>query len=254
MKNLYWCHIFFFISLFSTRAQSQSLKQKDSMFLQGPFMDKVQRVKKPFANNISKYKGNKLSLYGALSLNQQIIDDNNFTAPVNYLYNSINSNAYKPGYSAGFRWDARLSRSNFYTIIFGVNRINAGNSYKNKYSIAPFPEEFTHFRADNNYTTLSVAVHLRKLLPINEMDKYKFYLVAGPSFDYKISKISNDNLLNGASNRSIMNADLGGEFDNKGYYVLFAHYKMGMNLFNSSVPIRINRFEIGMSIKAKDLF
>jgi hypothetical protein len=74
------------------------------------------------------------------------------------------------------------------------------------------------------------------------------------SFDYKISRISNENLINGAGNRAIINGDLGAEFDNKGYYVLYAHYKLGVNMTSSSVPVQLNRFEIGMSIKAKDLF
>jgi hypothetical protein len=86
------------------------------------------------------------------------------------------------------------------------------------------------------------------------MNKYKFYAVFGPSFEYKISSISKENLINGAGNRAIINGDLGAEFDNKGYYILYAHYKLGVNMTNSSVPVQLNRFEIGMSIKAKDLF
>ena len=86
------------------------------------------------------------------------------------------------------------------------------------------------------------------------MRRYKFYAVAGPSLDYKISTISAEHLINGAGNRTYINGDLGAEFDNKGYYVLYAHYKLGTNLFSSSVPTTLNRFELGMSIKVKDLF
>jgi hypothetical protein len=86
------------------------------------------------------------------------------------------------------------------------------------------------------------------------MNKYKFYAVVGPSVDYKISRISKENLINGASNTAIFNGDIGAEFDNKGYYVLFAHYKLGVNMTRSTVPVQLNRFEIGMSIKSKDLF
>ena len=85
-------------------------------------------------------------------------------------------------------------------------------------------------------------------------DRYKFYAVFGPSVDYKISQISKEHLINGVNNRVFINGDLGAEFDNKGYYILYAHYKLGANLFQSNVPIQFNRFEIGMSIKAKDLF
>ena len=52
----------------------------------------------------------------------------------------------------------------------------------------------------------------------------------------------------------LCNGDIGAEFDNQDYYVLFAHYKLGVHLFNSIVPIQLNRFEIGMSVKARDLF
>lgn len=238
--------------LFSFQAQSQAFIQRDSAYKIATTKDLT--IKKSKVKKEDSYKGNHLSLYGALSLSQQIINDKGFAAPLNYLYNSVNNNAFKPGYSGGFRWDGKLNHSNWYSVILGVNRVSAGNYYKNKYSVAPFPEEFTHFKADNSFTTLSIAAHFKKILPVNKMDKYKFYLVVGPSIDYKISNISKENLMNGASNRSIINGDIGAEFDNRGYYVLFAHYKKGMNLMNSTVPVQLNRFEIGISIKAKDLF
>jgi hypothetical protein len=72
--------------------------------------------------------------------------------------------------------------------------------------------------------------------------------------DYKISRIDAEHLINGSGNRAFVNGDLGAEFDNKGYYVLYAHYKLGGNLAKSSAPIQMNRFELGMSIKVKDLF
>ena len=206
------------------------------------------------AQTKSNVQKSSFSLFGLLSLSHQSINDNGITTPVNYLYNTVNNNAFRPGYSVGFRWDGSAEKSNTYSIILGFNKVSAGTNYINKYSIAPFPEEFTHFKADNNFSTLNLAVHYKKLLPVNKMDKYKFYAVAGPSFDYKISNISNENLINGAGNRSIMNVDLGAEFDNKGYYLLFVHYKIGKNVFNSNAPIQLNRFEIGMSLKVKDLF
>ena len=135
-----------------------------------------------------------------------------------------------------------------------MNRISSGAHYKNKYTQSPFLEEYTHFKADNIFTTLSLAARYKKLLPINAMNQYKFYAVVGPSLDYKISTTSNDNLLDGAASRLIVNADIGSEFDNNGYYVLFAHYKWGNNLFRSMAPIQLNRFEIGISFKVKDIF
>ena len=197
---------------------------------------------------------NNLSLFGALTLNNQSVNDAGITAPLNYLYNTVNNNVFKPGYSGGFRYDGIYDQKHFYSVSVAINRVSAGTLYKNKYSQAPFVDDFTHFKADNQFTTLNVAAHYKMLLPINDMLRYKFYAVAGPSLDYKISTISAEHLINGAGNRTYINGDLGAEFDNKGYYVLYAHYKLGTNLFSSSVPTTLNRFELGMSIKVKDLF
>jgi len=205
----------------------------------------------------SKFKSrldNNLSLFGALTLNNQSVNDAGITAPINYLFSSVNNNVFKPGYSGGFRYDGIYDQKHFYSVSFSVNRVSAGTFYKNKYTQAPFVDDFTHFKADNQFTTLSFAAHYKMLLPVNEMRKYKFYAVAGPSLDYKISSISAEHLINGAGNRTYINGDLGAEFDNKGYYVLYAHYKLGTNLLSSSVPTTLNRFELGMSIKVKDLF
>ncbi len=197
---------------------------------------------------------NNLSLFGALTLNNQSVNDAGITAPLNYLYNTVNNNVFKPGYSGGFRYDGIYDQKHFYSVSVAINRVSAGTLYKNKYSQAPFVDDFTHFKADNQFTTLNVAAHYKMLLPVNDMRRYKFYAVAGPSLDYKISTISAEHLINGAGNRTYINGDLGAEFDNKGYYVLYAHYKLGTNLFSSSVPTTLNRFELGMSIKVKDLF
>ena len=238
----------------SLTAQILTKKQQDSAFLLHPGQERLRKIKKSFAKTFVNFVGNELSLFGSLDLSKQQVNDNGITVPVNYVYNTVNSNTFNPGYSGGFRIDGIYKEKHRYSLSFALNRIAAGNQYKNKYSLTPFIDDFTHFKADNNFTTLSIAAHYKKLLPVNDMNKYKFYAVFGPSFDYKISSISNANLLNGAGNRAIINGDFGAEFDNKGYYVLFAHYKLGVNMTSSSVPVQLNRFEIGMSIKAKDLF
>jgi len=242
------------IAASSLTAQTLTKKQQDSAFLIHPGQERIQKIKKSLAKKFVNFVGNDVSLFGNLVLSKQNINDKGVTAPINYLYNTVNSNTFNSGYSGGFRIDGIYKEKHRYALSFAVNRVAAGNNYKNKYSLSPFIDDFTHFKADNNFTTLSVAAHYKKLLPVNAMNKYKFYAVFGPSFDYKISSISKENLINGAGNRAIINGDLGAEFDNKGYYVLYAHYKLGVNMTSSSVPVQLNRFEIGMSIKAKDLF
>jgi hypothetical protein len=248
--------LFLFILILSIKVEAQSLtkKQQDSAYLLNPGQERLRKIKKSLAKKFINFVGNDVSLFGALALSKQNINDNGVTAPINYLYNTVNNNTFNTGYNGGFRIDGIYKEKHRYALSFAVNRIAAGNYYQNKYSLSPFIEDFTHFKADNNFTTINVAAHYKKLLPVNDMNKYKFYAVFGPSFDYKISSISKENLINGAGNRAIINGDFGAEFDNNGYYILFAHYKLGTNLFNSAVPVQLNRFEIGMSIKAKDLF
>ena len=241
-----------FINIVS--AQKLSLKEKDKAYLVQPGKERFKKIKKSLAKTFKDFTSNDVSVLGSLVLSKQNINDNGIASPVNYLYNSINSDKFKPGYTGGFRIDGIYKEKHLYTFGFAINRISSGANYKNKYTQPPFLEEFTHFKADNVFTTLSFAAHYKKLLPLNAMNKHKFYVIAGPSFDYRISAISKDNLLNGASGRLIVNADIGSEFDNNGYYVLFAHYKLGNNLFHSMAPIQLNRFEIGISFKAKDIF
>ncbi len=251
-----------FISIFilaiflgsAVNAQTLTKKQQDSAFLLHPGQERMRKIKKSLAKTFVNFKGNDLSLYGSLNLSKQNIDDNGITAPINYLYNSLNSNTYEAGFNGGFRIDGIYNEKHRYSFNFGINRIAAGNNYKNLHKLDPFIEEFTHFKADNVFTTINITAHYKKLLPIGDLNKYKFYAIIGPSFDYKISSISEENLINGAGNRAIINGDFGAEFDNKGYYILFAHYKYGVNMTSSSAPIQLNRFEIGMSIKTKDLF
>jgi hypothetical protein len=242
------------IAASSITAQTLTKKQQDSAYLLNPGQERLRKIKKSLAKKFVNFVGNDVSLFGSLALSKQNINDNGVIAPINYVHNTVNSNTFDPGYSGGFRIDGIYKEKHRYALSFAVNRISVGNHYKNKYSLSPFIDDFTHFKADNNFTTLSIAAHYKKLLPVNAMNKYKFYAVFGPSFDYKISSISKENLINGAGNRAIINGDLGAEFDNKGYYVLYAHYKLGVNMTSSSVPMQLNRFEIGMSIKAKDLF
>jgi len=242
------------IAASSLTAQTLTKKQQDSAFLIHPGQERLKNIKKSLAKKFVNFVGNDVSLFGSLALSKQNINDNGVTAPINYLYNTVNSNTFNPGYSGGFRIDGIYKEKHRYSLSFAVNRIAAGNYYQNKHSLSPFIDDFTHFKADNNFTTINITAHYKKLLPVNAMNKYKFYAVVGPSFDYKISSISNENLINNAGRRAIINGDFGAEFDNKGYYVLFAHYKLGTNLFQSKLPVQLNRFEIGMSIKAKDLF
>jgi len=54
--------------------------------------------------------------------------------------------------------------------------------------------------------------------------------------------------------KSFINGDLGLEFDNKSYYTIFVHHKIGKNFFSGNIPIVLNNLEIGMMVKTRDIF
>jgi hypothetical protein len=208
-----------------------------------------------FSQEITNYNSNGyFSLLGSLSLSKQLVNDISVGPQFNYAFNEVNNNVLKPGYSFGGRYDGTIKGTNFYSLSLTANRIVSGSKYVNKYTLAPLLGDFTHYKADNRMTTIRIAVHYRKLLPIGDVNKYKFFLVLGPSIDYRLSGFSNDHVVYEKGKRILVNGDMGLEFDNKGYYVLFAHYRFGSNLSKQLVPIHINRFELGMSIKTRDLF
>lgn len=194
------------------------------------------------------------SLFGNMSLSKQVINDNDVGSQFNYAFDEVNNNVFKPGYSIGGRYDGTIKGSNFYSLSLSANRIVSGSKYKNSYEMSPVMGDFTHYKADNKMMTINAAVHFRKLLPISDVSKYKFFLVLGPSIDYRISAFGSDHVVYEKGKRILVNGDLGLEFDNRGYYVLFAHYRIGASLPKPVVPISLTRFELGMSIKTRDLF
>ena len=73
--------------------------------------------------------------------------------------------------------------------------------------------------------------------------------------DTRLSEQSADNLVNNNYSRFLLRADVGVEFENKNFYTLFLHYKKGVTSFTKSpISSNITSLEIGMMIKASDLF
>ena len=133
-----------------THAQELTAKQKDSAYLAHPFKDRVQAFKKIIAKKFINFQDNDLSLFGAMSLNHQTINDKGVTAPINYLYELVNNDRYKPGYTGGFRLDGIYKEKHHYSISVAMNRVIAGAQYKNKYNLSP--EKFPHAFAANDCT------------------------------------------------------------------------------------------------------
>ena len=79
--------------------------------------------------------------------------------------------------------------------------------------------------------------------------------MAGPAIDTRLSGQSADNLVNNNYHRFLLRADIGIEYENKSFYTLFMHYRQGVTSFTKSpVSTHLNSLEIGLMIKASDLF
>lgn len=237
--------IFILFSQTDLYSQANTPKKKDStpMITSGAI--------KPVPKKDKRGK-TELSLFGSMSLSNQQIDDKSIDGSFNYIYDEVNSNSFKSGYTGGFSLDRTTKNNRRLGIAFSLNRIIAGNYYLNKYAVAPFIGDFTHYKADHQITTVSIAAHFKPILA--KGTKHKLYLVLGPSFDYRISNFTSHSLVNSVGMSGFVNGDVGAEFDNNGYYVLFTHCKLGQDIFNPNIPVRLSRFEVGISIKAKDLF
>jgi len=236
------------VLLISTSDSAQKTKKTD--FFKKLSDSTVKVFKKTFVN----FTNNKTSLYAGIGFNRQSIDESGYSSSYNYRLSEINNKVYKPGYHLGVRIDGDYKKTNKYAFMLGFTKINSGLFYKNSKTLNPIVGDFSNFKADNQFLNLSIKANYKKLLPVLDTTKYKFYFVVGPSVDVRLNKQSLDNQINNNYRRFVFGYTVGAEFDNKGYYILYGHYKLGNYISSSTVPVQLNRFEIGMSIKTKDLF
>jgi hypothetical protein len=235
---------FFFIGI-GVNAQTKSFKDSS---VANKIVLKVSKAFKDFS-------GNQTYLYGGIGFNKQNVNEEAFTSAFNYRLADVTDNVYKPGYHAGVRFDGFYKVKHKYSLAVGFNKIACGVRYLNSKRMDPVVGEFANFKADNQLVTFHVAAHYKHLLPIADSSKYKFYVVGGPSVDFRISKQSIDNQVNNNYRSVYLGANLGVEFDNNSYYTLYLHYNRNINSLTKS-PIRtnINSFNFGVLLKLKDLF
>ena len=200
------------------------------------------------------FSQNGLSVLAGMSFANQSIHAGEYTSSFNYPLSTNNSKAFTAGYLAGFRYDWVKKSKNGYSLDVVINKMSTGTYYDNTISLAPFLGSYSHFKADNEFLNLNIATHYRKLLHYGDTAKHKFYFVFGPSVLVRLSEQSADNLVNNNYYRVALNADLGFEFNNRGYYTLFAHYKQGLTSMTAA-PIRssLSSIELGMFVKLSDL-
>lgn len=211
----------------------------------------VLKVSKAFKH----FSGNQTYLYGGIGFNKQNVNEQAFTSAFNYRLADITDNVYKPGYHAGVRFDGYYKLKHKYSFAVGFNKIASGIRYLNAKRMDPVIGEFTNFKADNQLVTFHVDAHYKHLLPIADSAKYKFYLVGGPSIDFRMSKQSIDNQVNDNYRSVYLGANLGVEFDNNSYYTLYLHYNRNLNsLTKAPIKTNINTFNFGVLLKLKDLF
>lgn len=248
--------LFILLLVFANTSNSQQIVQYqvDSTVLNSKVKKSKSAKNTSLFDKIFKSQGSALYVTGSVVFSKQSLNEKGITTPFNYLYDEVNNDVYKTGFSAGVRLEGKLKRNNRYSFSMAINQINAGAYYQNKFTISPFIEEFTHFKADNKFPTINIAAHFKHFIPLHGVKKYKVYAIAGPSFDYRISKISQESLVNGATKRAFIGADFGAELERDSRYLFFAHYKLGTNFSKTTVPVTLYRFEIGMCINTKHLF
>lgn len=240
-------------------AQKLSQKQQDKIYLKQPGSEAIQKFKNNFKASWNKtfinFNDNSTYLLAGMNLTNQAIIAAGFNSSFNYNISDNTAGGYKPGYFAGFRVDGLYKDKRNYTFQVSLNKIATANNYKDAKSLTPFLGSFSNFKADDQFLNLSMALHYKKLLNISDNSKYQFYFVIGPSLDTRLSGQSDDNLVNNNYARFLLRGDIGLEFENKNFYTLFLHYKQGLTSFTKSpIKTNVNSFELGMMIKASDLF
>jgi len=239
--------------------KKQSQKQQDKFYLKKNGAEAARKFKKNFTASWNKtfinFTDNSTYLLGGINFSSQGIRATGYNSNFNYNISNNTAGGFKPGYFAGFRVDGLYRAKHNYSFQMSLNKIATENDYKDSKSISPFLGSFSNFKADDQFLNLSITMHYKKLLAISDTIKYHFYFVLGPSLDTRLSGQSADNLVNKNYARFLLRGDVGLEFENKNFYTLFLHYKQGLTSFTKSpIKTNVNSFELGMMIKASDLF
>jgi hypothetical protein len=239
--------------------KKQSVEQLDSAFLKHPIRDKLLQIKGDITKKWNKtfvdFTDNTVFVFGGLGLSKQNIRTGNYNSNFNYDLSNYNKSAYKPGYFAGIRIDGIFKEKHLYSFIFSLDKVATGTAYKNSTSLAPFLGDFSKFKADDQFLNFSIAAHYKKQIPFIKLTNKTFYVVGGPSIETRLSRQSADNLINYNYRRFLIRADLGLEFNNNDFYTFFIHYKKGVSSFTKSpISTNVNTVQLGMMIKASDIF
>ncbi len=195
-----------------------------------------------------------LSLLSGANFSKQTIDAGGYNSNFNYAFSDINEDVYKTGYFGGIRLDGQFKKKHEYSLGFSIAKVASGAKYSSSTKLTPVVGSFSPFKADDHFFVMSLAAHYKKLIPYGDLKKFKFYLVAGPSIDARLSNTSLDNQVSNAYKQIFIKGDLGLEFNNRSLYTLFFHYQHNIgSLTKLPVNTNMNTFQLGIMVKATDL-
>jgi hypothetical protein len=232
-------------------------RQKDRLFLKQAGKERIVKFKKQFYKTWNKvfidFTDNNVMLLAGMNFAKQNIRANDYSSP--FIYAVEQKNVFKPGFFAGFRVDGKYKEKYPYAFAFSLNRYVAGANIKESKSIEPLIGEFSNFKASEQSLSFNMTALYKKLIPISDTAKYKFSIVVGPSLDIRLSKQGIDNQVYNNYRKMFLRAQLGIEFENNDFYTIFFHYKQGIHsVTKSPIQTGFNNFDLGMFIKASDLF
>lgn len=230
----------------------------DSAIVVAPKVEKVKdtnSVYKSMKEQFLKYTATTtVSLLSGANFSKQTVDVGGFNSNFNYIYSDINNDVYKTGYFGGIRLDGMVKKKHEYSLSISLSKLSSGASYINSSSLGPVVGSFSTFKAEDHFFTMNLAAHYKKLIPYGDLDKFKFYIVGGPSVDARLNNTSLDNKATNAYKQIFIKGNLGVEFNNRLLYTLFLHYQHNIgSLTKAPIKTNINTFQIGIMVKAADL-
>lgn len=203
----------------------------------------------------SELKKKDFFVNAGINFSKQTINGMDNSLPFNYDVSKMNTDVYKPGYFIGARWERVFKGKHLYNIEMGLNKISSGTKYTMVTNLDPFIGEFVQHKADAQFFILNIGANYKKLLPIKNMDKFKLYVLAGPSLDFRLSNQSIHNKVTNSYKKILLRANFGVELDNNGYYTVFMHYKPSVSSFTKQpIHTTMNSFELGMMMNVNDIF
>jgi hypothetical protein len=203
----------------------------------------------------AQFLKNNLSLFAGLNESKQNINTGNFSSKFNYRLVDYQSNAYKPGYFFGFRFEENSNNKDKINFSLSYHQMATGTNYNDAKFLSPFPQAISNYKADDHFSMLAMNVHYKREIFTDHNEKRKYFLIAGPSVSIRLSNQTIDNQAYNNYTLANINGDFGAEIENNNSYTLFVHYKQPLTSFTKNeINTRLSSLSIGILFKASELF